>query len=257
MGSVVSISAAENARGWSMTDAEQDVCVEMVGDGYPFAVLLYLLEIRPNMDWRTRVSGFPRRLSEKGFMELLERRTKPGSHYGKKQWKRGKIQRQISALEKYGLIERTEFPLVFSLPLAGTGVIRAQEERTQERTEKQHSNPHGCPVLSERSGQRSGLHQLLLQQQYRVILDAYHFHLPRLPKVLIVSDGLRAAMTDIWNLDERHQTEKFWQWFFARCAKSEFITGRDFDKRKGPFKANLTVLLNKNNFEKIMNGEWG
>lgn len=120
---------------WFLNGREVAALRELVEMGYPYAVVLYTLELRLVMDFATGLAGYPRRISERGLLELLHRSPQPGSHYSEKRRGRSWLQRQISALEKVGLVERApKKRMVFRLLLADSGALRVGEERTYERT---------------------------------------------------------------------------------------------------------------------------
>lgn len=257
MAQIIQTENSGAVRRWIFTEAEMQRCQELVHAGYPFAVLIYQLELRPNMDYETGVVGIKRRLCELGLITLLERQVRQGSRHPKKVWNRHKIQRQLKALVKFGLIEREGLPMVFRLPLAFFGSLRAVEVRTDVDTTNQAPTPRVSSILSEKSERRCAPSLITIQHQHaEVILQAYKTHLPALAEVRVLSDKLLARMADLWGCDERHQDADFWNFYFGvQCRKSGFATGLDFDQRKGPFKANLMWLLDRDNFERIMNGE--
>lgn len=124
-----------DVRRWFFNAREVAALRLLLEAGYPYAVALYQLELRLVMDFTTGVVGLSRRISERGLLELLHRAPVQGSHYREKRRGRSWLQRQLSALEKFGLVERVpQKQLVFRLPLADSGVVRIGEERTYERT---------------------------------------------------------------------------------------------------------------------------
>lgn len=122
---------------WVFNEHEQKVFQSLIWDGYPFAVLIYVMELRPHMDAATHIVGDKRTVCESGIAEMLERQCKPGSHSGStKRRDRNYIQRQLKVLEDVGLIQRLKkkkrnSPMRLYLPLADTGSFRPQEERTR------------------------------------------------------------------------------------------------------------------------------
>jgi hypothetical protein len=206
---------------------------------------------------------------------MLERLPKQGSHWKHQKPTSDEVRGEIKALERAGLLrripkkKRTD-PMIFFLPLADTGSIRPQEEPRYEHPMKPKDEPQregqqkrgiqGHEARSKSTDEHRNephMTEYYIQQQHaKVIVDAYHEHLPRLAPVNILSEKLLARMTDIWQSDERHQQPVFWAKFFGeRCRDSDFVMGRSFDPRKGGFKANLAWLLDRQNFERIMNGE--
>lgn len=138
-------------RRWVFNEREHEVFQRLIWDGYPFAVLIYTMELRPHMDAATRIVGDRRRVSEAGMGEMLERHAKPGSHSGTaKKRDRYYIQRQLKVLEQYGLIdrlpkERRNAPMRFLLPLADTGSFRPQEDRTMSALQGARYKTSGAP----------------------------------------------------------------------------------------------------------------
>lgn len=239
-------------------------------DGYLLAYVMYVGGFRRRMDYLTRTVGATEqsRVSLDFFKTMLERHPKRGSHWGYLRPSTDEVRGELSALERVGLIrrlpkKRRTDPLLFCLPLADAGQIRAQEEpqrNPKEEPQGEVQQIRGFQADEPQRGKADEPHitgNYIQQHQAGLILQAYHKHLPGLPDVLITSDELLARMSDIWHMDERHQEAAFWDFFFGKqCRSSGYIMGRDYNERKGPFKANLMWLLNRQNFKKIMNGEF-
>jgi len=206
---------------------------------------------------------------------MLERLPKKGSHWKHQKPTYDEVRGEIKALERVGLLrrlpkKRRTDPMIFFLPLADIGTVRPQEEHRMEQPMMSKDEPQrkaqeirdfqGYEPRSKCAHEapyEPHMTEYYLQQQHaQVILDAYHEYLPKLPKVNILSEQLLVRMTDVWRSDERHQQPVFWEKFFGeRCRASDFVMGRSFNPRRGQFKGNLSWLLDRPNFERIMNGE--
>lgn len=280
MGEVVPMGSGANSgaiRRFFLNDNEMAALEALVHDGYLLGYVMYISGFRRRMDFNTGFVGNTRdsRVSLPFFCDMLERLPKQGSHWKHQKPTSDEIRGEIKALERAGLLrripkrKRTD-PMLFFLPLADTGSVRAQEEHRIEHPMKPKDEPQGedqqvrgfrghepqTKSANEHPYEPHMTEYYLQQQHARVILDAYHKHLPKLPKVNILSDTLLVRMADIWRSDERHQQPVFWVKFFGeRCVASDFVMGRSFDSRRGEFKGNLSWLLDRKNFERIMNGE--
>lgn len=262
--------AGKRLRRNTLNELEHAALESLVHDGYLLAYVMYVGGFRRRMDYLTRtVGGSDKSTVSLGFFQaMLERHGKRGSHWGYLRPSVDEVRGEISALEKVGLIrrlpkKRRTDPLLFCLPLADAGQIRPQEEpqrNPKEEPQRKNQQTQGFQADEPQRAKADEPHMTgiyIQQQQADVILQAYHEHLPNLRKVLIPSDELLARMTVIWQMDGRHQEKAFWDYFFGKlCRASGYVMGRDYNDRKGPFKANLKWLLDKNNFQRIMNGEF-
>lgn len=267
---IVPLAAASGGRRNTLNEAEHAALEDLVHDGYLLAYVMYVSGFRRRMDYLTRTVGGTRQsmVSVPFFRQMLERLPKRGSHWRQMMPSEDEIRGEISALEKVGLIrrlpkKRRTDPLLFCLPLADAGQIRSQEEprrnpEEEPRTESQQRRgfrPDEPRIPKADEPHMTGIY--IQQQQADVILQAYHEQLPNLRKVNVLTDELLSRMTDIWNADARHRDPAFWQWFFGKqCRGSGYVMGRDYNERRGPFKANLLWILTRKNFTKIMNGEF-
>lgn len=149
-------SKGQTGKRWVFNEFEHEAFQQLIWDGYPFASLIYMMELRPHMDAATRIVGDKRKVSEAGIGEMLERHAKAGSHNGSaKKRDRYYIQRQLKALEDYGLLvrlpkARRNAPMRLLLVLADAGSFRPQEERTMSALGKTH-NKNTCAPTPENS----------------------------------------------------------------------------------------------------------
>jgi len=283
--------ASRPVRHWFFNEHEQLALRELLTLGYPFALAIYQLELRPNMDFKTAVVGRKRRISEQGLRELVERRPERGSRWSVKKRDRAWIQRQLSALEKVGLIKKLpDEKLCFLLVLANVEVVRANEERAYERTTsgincagvtslKEVKKQHLSAVPSvlepvkygdERTDERTTSEKIFTTtnpldfEQLRsvdmaMVVDAYHRVLPGLAPIRAYdSPGYRNLVGRIWFREPvpKHQAPEFWGWYFRQVRDSDFLMGRAYNPRYGKFKTNFKYLVTEGVFEKIVNGEF-
>ncbi|MEZ0147980.1 MAG: hypothetical protein AB9Q19_01470 [Candidatus Reddybacter sp.] len=282
----------QSVRHWFFNENELMALRELLTLGYPMAALIYQLELRPNMDFKASVVGRKRRISEQGLRELVERRPGRGSRWAIKQRDRRWVQRQISALEKVGLIEKLPGELFcFLLVLANAGQVRANEERADERTDsrlapkplsagKENKKQHLTAVPSIVSGgnvpnvgadERATSEKIfttttspvsfedLRSIDMAMVVDAYHRVLPGLPKIRAYdSPGYRHLVAGTWFREPvpKHQSPEFWDWYFKQVRDSDFLMGRAFNPRLGKYRANFKSLVGDGMFEKILNGEF-
>lgn len=285
-------ASSRPVRHWFFNERELLALRELLTMGYPFAVAIYQLELRPNMDFKTAIVGRKRRISEQGLSELVERRPERGSRWGVRRRDRAWIQRQLSALEKVGLIERmVNEKLCFLLVLANVEVVRSDEERAYERTTL--SAGHGVasllknpkkqrlsavpPILEfvksgdVRTDERTTSEKIFTTttnpldfEQLRavdmaMVVEAYHRVLPGLAPIRAYdSPGYRNLVGRIWFREPvpKHQSPEFWDWYFKQVRDSDFLMGRAYNQRHGKFKTNFKYLVTDGVFEKIVNGEF-
>lgn len=131
---------------WLFNEHEHEAFQQLIWDGFPFAALVYMMELRPHMDAATCIVGDRRKVSHAGICEMLERHSKRGSHAGtEKKRDRYYAMRQIQALEDYGLVVRLpklhrNAAMRLKLVLADTGSFRPQEERTMSALRGAHND---------------------------------------------------------------------------------------------------------------------
>lgn len=79
------------------------------------ARLLYVLGIRPHMDFATGIAGKRRRISYQGLHEVLEFVPEPGSQRERQDYSRKMLIRLIDELERHGLVRRlpNDFRAIF------------------------------------------------------------------------------------------------------------------------------------------------
>jgi uncharacterized protein YdaU (DUF1376 family) len=94
------------------------------------------------------------------------------------------------------------------------------------------------------------------------LIALYHDHLPMLPRVEVVSDSRKRALSARWREvindpdirkaeDVRAAALDWFGWFFSHAAKSRFLTGKAKDWR-----ASLDFLLTPAKFAKVVEGSY-
>lgn len=94
------------------------------------------------------------------------------------------------------------------------------------------------------------------------ILNRYHEHLPMLPRVEVMSDTRKRALSARWrqvcsdpgirsSSDPRKDALDWFDWYFQRVASSKFLTGRAKDWR-----ADFDFLFNPQKFAKVVEGHY-
>lgn len=135
-------------------------------------------------------------------------------------------------------------------PESGQGAELEKElEKEEEKKEaptvlvgKQASRPPDCPTQE--------------------IVSLYHEHLPMLPRVEVLGDSRKRAISARWRQvvtdpdirgspNVRTAGLEWFAWFFGHCAKSRFLTGRAKD-----WKADLDFLMTPNKFAKAVEGSY-
>jgi uncharacterized protein YdaU (DUF1376 family) len=94
------------------------------------------------------------------------------------------------------------------------------------------------------------------------LIESYHRHLPMLPRVEVINDGRRRALSARWRqvitdkdiakaADPRHAAIEFFDWYFDHVSRSAFLTGRAKDWR-----ADFDFLTNASKFAKVVEGHY-
>ena len=94
------------------------------------------------------------------------------------------------------------------------------------------------------------------------LIALYHEHLPMLPRVEVVNDGRKRALSTRWrevvtdpdirgSPDVRQAGIEWFAWFFSHAATSRFLTGRAKDWR-----ADFDFLMTASRFAKVVEGRY-
>jgi phage replication O-like protein O len=83
------------------------------------------------------------------------------------------------------------------------------------------------------------------------IVDLYHRMLPELPKIVDWGAERQKSLRGRWNSKAECRDLKWWEGFFTRVKKSDFLMGR-----KNDFMANLPWLIKAANFSKVIDGNY-
>lgn len=94
------------------------------------------------------------------------------------------------------------------------------------------------------------------------LIALYHEHLPMLPRVEVVNDSRKRALSARWrdvvtdadirkSDDVRAAALDWFGWFFSHAAKSKFLTGKAKDWR-----ADFDFLMTQSKFAKVVEGSY-
>lgn len=94
------------------------------------------------------------------------------------------------------------------------------------------------------------------------LIELYHRHLPMLPRVEVMNDSRRRALSARWREvvtdkdiaktpDPRQAALEFFDWYFEHAAQSAFLTGRAKNWR-----ADFDFLTNASKFAKVVEGHY-
>jgi hypothetical protein len=91
---------------------------------------------------------------------------------------------------------------------------------------------------------------------YEKIVSLYHEHLPKCPKVEILTAKRKSQIGARWNSGELDTLES-WEGFFKHCAHSRFLMGAiDPAPGRNRFVADLEWLTKESNYTKIVEGKY-
>ena len=91
---------------------------------------------------------------------------------------------------------------------------------------------------------------------YQKIVDLYHQHLPKCPKVEIISSKRMSQIGARWNSGELDTLES-WADFFQFCSDSKFLMGAtDPPPGRKRFVADLEWLTKESNYTKVVEGKY-
>jgi len=90
------------------------------------------------------------------------------------------------------------------------------------------------------------------------IITIYQETCTRLPRLRVIPDKTRNAISARWRQDVKFQSIEFWQGFFDYCNENKFLSGQS-NPRPGsdrPFRADLNWVVNATNFANIINEKY-
>lgn len=87
---------------------------------------------------------------------------------------------------------------------------------------------------------------------YQQIVDAFNFKLTRLPNVIQLTEKRKSSIKQIWNMNQNYKNLEFFENFFDYANKCNFL----FGENKSKWTASFDWIFNKNNFVKIIEGNY-
>jgi len=91
---------------------------------------------------------------------------------------------------------------------------------------------------------------------HKKIIELYHKILPELPKVKKWHSTRQKLLQARWQEDKTQQSLKFWEYFFHKVRKSDFLMGKVVTNNGRCFKADLEWLIRPTNFTKVLEGRY-
>lgn len=88
------------------------------------------------------------------------------------------------------------------------------------------------------------------------ILALYHEMLPANPRMKVWNGDRAASLRARWREDQKRQSLDYWRRFFAKVAKSPFLTGQVDGRNSRPFLPGLDWMVKASNFAKIIEGRY-
>jgi hypothetical protein len=90
------------------------------------------------------------------------------------------------------------------------------------------------------------------------IINLYQDHCTRLPRLRVIPDKTKNAISARWRQDGKFQSLDFWKGFFDYCNENKFLSGQS-NPRPGsdkPFRADLNWLVKPEPFANIINEKY-
>lgn len=125
-----------------------------------------------------------------------------------------------------------------------TGVISGRE-----KVESTQADSLNDDSLNEEVG---GTESKIPPCPYEEIVEAYHRHLPTLPKVMKLTPARKKAVQARWREEPAHREEGFWDDFFRHAASQPFLLGDNPRK----WTADFEWLMKQANFWKVVEGKY-
>ena len=88
------------------------------------------------------------------------------------------------------------------------------------------------------------------------IVALYHEMLPANPRMKVWNGDRAASLRARWREDQKRQNLDYWRRFFAKVAKSPFLTGQVEGRNSRPFLPGLDWMVKASNFAKIIEGRY-
>jgi uncharacterized protein YdaU (DUF1376 family) len=90
------------------------------------------------------------------------------------------------------------------------------------------------------------------------IIQLYENRCTRLPRLRVIPDKTRNAISARWRQDSKFQSIEFWQGFFDYCNENRFLSGQAEPRPGGqkPFRADLNWIVKPESFANIINEKY-
>lgn len=90
------------------------------------------------------------------------------------------------------------------------------------------------------------------------IIQLYENRCSRLPRLRVIPDKTRNAISARWRQDIKFQSMEFWQGFFDYCNDNRFLSGQAEPRAGGqkPFRADLNWIVKPESFANIINEKY-
>lgn len=147
------------------------------------------------------------------------------------------------------------------LPNGFTSVVHPSEPEPEPELGKESSPPSVSQTLVA-SAKAAATRYRVPSCPNDELVGLYHLHLPSLPAVEVVNDSRKRSMSARWRevcadgKFDRQAGIEWFDWFFARVGKSDFLMGRQPGRSGRTWAADFDFLLTPTKFARVVEGRY-
>jgi len=173
-----------------------------------------------------------------------------------------KIQRVLKVFENCHMIEQQTFTKYRLISIVNFDQYQTTEQQTNsKRTASEQQVNTNKNDKNEKKDNTSETDELFQDQKldkskpipHSKIAKTFNETCTSLSNVVAMTEKRKALIKKIWSDSEEHQNIEFWQWYFQEVNSSQFLTGQ---VAGSDWCANFDWLINKNNFYKVIEGNY-
>ena len=185
-------------------------------------------------------------------------------------WSRGKVRRYLGMLKNRGMIvqQTNQATSVISicnycLYQSENGctehqIVQQTEHQVVQQTDSRRYTYKNDKNVKNEKEVKPTSESKIPPCPVEKIISMYQDRCSRLPKLRVIPDKTRTAISSRWRQDTKFQTLDFWESFFDYCNDNKFLSGQS-NPRPGsdkPFRADLNWLVKPEPFANIINEKY-
>ena len=176
-------------------------------------------------------------------------------------WSQGKTKRFLTRLKNEDQIDEQNTNVTTLITIINYDEYQGSDDQNGEQTESRRGadgdkqevkeGKRNIPTSDEVGSEQSPVPPC----PHKKIIDIFHSKCTTLKRVQVWNDSREASLRSRWREDKSRQNLQFWEMFFIKVNKSDFLSGKVPGRDgKPPFLPSIDWLLAPKNFAKIIEG---